>query len=250
MSTDSVSVGSAVPTDAHAYARFTRRLQAVLVDVIIFMLIFAGALVIAVSLKSDNVARVLGFTVVATWLLYEPILVSTTGGTLGHLLYNLRVVDDNGGNVGFGKAVIRVVIKTVLGWYSFITMALTRRHQAVHDLLTKSTVQIRDLGKAQPHHFSARRAQLTPPGVPSVARRLVVIACYLLACFVLFTAALPALAAAGAVSMQCIDGRPCSGSELLILSVLWLGWAGTSLLAVVRAWQGRMWGARASSTAG
>jgi len=243
MSTESV------PADGHAYARFTRRLQAVLVDVIIFMLIFAGALILAVSLKSDNVARILGFTVVATWLLYEPILVSRTGGTVGHWLYNLRVVDDRGGNLSFGKSVLRVVVKTVLGWYSFITMALTHRHQAVHDLLTKSTVQIRKLAKAQPHHFTARRAQLTPPGMPSVARRIIVIVAYLLACFVLFTAALPGLAAVGAVSMQCIDGRPCSGPELLILSALWLGWAGLSILAVVRAWQGRIWGARARDLA-
>jgi uncharacterized RDD family membrane protein YckC len=233
-----------VPADGHVYARFTRRLQAVLVDVIIFMLIFAGALILAVSLKSDNVARILGFTVVATWLLYEPILVSMTGGTLGHWLYNLRVVDDGGGNLSFGKAVIRVVVKTVLGWYSFITMALTHRHQAVHDLLTKSTVQIRDLAKAQPHHFTARREQLTPPGMPSVARRVVVIIGYLFVCFVLFTLALPGLAAVGAVSMQCIDGRPCSGPELLILSVLWLGWASLSIWAAVLGWRGRLWGAR------
>lgn len=244
MSTESV------PADGHAYARFTRRLQAVLVDVIIFMLIFVGALILAVSLKSDNVTRILGFTVVATWLLYEPILVSTTGGTIGHRLYNLRVVDDRGGNIGFGKAVIRVVIKTILGWYSFITMALTSRHQAAHDLLTKSTVQIRDFAKAQPYHFSMRREQLTPPGMPSVARRIAAIIAYLLVCFVLFTLALPGLAAVGAVSMQCIDGRPCSGPELSILSVLWLGWAGMSVLAVVRAWQGRLWGARARNPAG
>ncbi len=116
MSTESVP---AVPANGHAFARFTRRVQAVLVDLIIFMLIFAGSLILAVSLKSDNVARILGFTVIATWILYEPILVSMAGGTLGHWFYNLRVVDDGGGNIGFAKAVIRVVIKTVLGWYSF-----------------------------------------------------------------------------------------------------------------------------------
>jgi len=234
-----------VPADTPAYARFTRRLQAVSVDAIIFMLIFAGALILAVSFKSDNVARILGFTVVATWLLYEPILVSTTGGTVGHRIYNLRVVDDRGGNVSFGKAVIRVVIKTVLSWYSFITMALTSRHQAVHDLLTKSTVQIRDFAKTQPHHFNMRREQLTSPGMPSVARRSAAIVGDLFVCFVLFALALPSLAAVGAVSTQCIDGRPCSGPELLILSVVWLAWAGLSVLAVVRAWQGRIWGARA-----
>jgi hypothetical protein len=36
----------------------------------------------------------------------------------------------------------------VLGVYSFVTMATTSRRQAVHDLLTQSTVQIRDRSKA------------------------------------------------------------------------------------------------------
>jgi uncharacterized RDD family membrane protein YckC len=240
-----MSIETANPADTHAYARFTRRLQAVLVDTIIFMLILAGALIVAVSLKSDNVARILGFTVVAAWLLYEPVLVSMTGGTIGHQMYNLRVVDDRGGNVSFVKAVVRVVIKAVLSWYSFITMAMTSRHQAVHDLLTHSTVQIKDLAKAQPYHFAARRKQLTTPGMPSQVRRIVVILAYLFACFVLFTAAMAATVPAGLVSQRCIDGRPCSGPELIVLSILWVVWAGLSISSVVLGWWGRLWGARA-----
>jgi uncharacterized RDD family membrane protein YckC len=57
----------------HAYARFTRRVQGVLIDSIIFMLILVGALIAAVSLASDNVGRILGVTFIATWLLYEPL---------------------------------------------------------------------------------------------------------------------------------------------------------------------------------
>ena len=44
----------------NAYARFTRRVQAVLVDTIIFMFILAGALAVAVSFASDSIARILG----------------------------------------------------------------------------------------------------------------------------------------------------------------------------------------------
>jgi uncharacterized RDD family membrane protein YckC len=237
------------PAESHAYARFTRRIQAVLVDSIIFMLIMAGALIVATSLASDNTARVLGFIFVAALLLYEPLLVSMTGGTIGHWLCNLRVVDDGGGNIGFGKAVLRVIIKTVLGWYSFVTMATTSRHQAAHDLLTRSTVQIRDAAKARPHHFNTRRETLTPSGMPSVVRRVVMIIVYLLACFVLFMLALPTLNAAGLLSIRCIDGSPCSLTENIILGVLWFCWAGMSLFAAVRAWQGRIWGARARKPA-
>ena len=103
----------------NAYARFTRRVQAVLVDTIIFMFILAGALAVAVSFASDSIARILGFTVAATWLFYEPLLVSLTGGTIGHYLYNMRVVDDRGGNVGFLTAIARVLIKSLLGLVLF-----------------------------------------------------------------------------------------------------------------------------------
>jgi len=240
-----MTVETAAPADTHAYARFTRRLQAVFVDMIVFMAIFVLSLVIAVSLKSDNVARVLGFTVVATWLLYEPVLVSMTGGTIGHHLYNIRVVDDRGGNVSFLKAVVRVIIKTVLSWYSFITMATTMRHQAVHDLLTRSTVQIRDAAKAQPHHFIASRQELGAPGIPSALRRIIVIAVYLVALFVLFTVFLALTATVGLVSERCVDGAPCTGQELAVMSVLWICWFAASVVAGIFGWRGRLWGARA-----
>jgi uncharacterized RDD family membrane protein YckC len=239
-----MDLAAAPPADTHAYARFTRRLQAVLIDTIIFMLILVGALTVAVSFKSDNVARILGFTVVATWLLYEPGLVSMTGATIGHHMYNMRVVDDRGGNVGFGKAVLRVVLKTLLSWYSFITMATTSRHQAVHDLLTRSTVQIRDIAKAQAHHFAASRQELSAPSMPSKVRRTVVIAVFLLAIFVLFTVLLAATVPLGLVSERCIDGAPCSVRENVSIGILWIGWFGLSVGSAIFGWRGRLWGAQ------
>ena len=240
-----VTTASESSPDRHAYARFTRRVQGVLIDAIIFMFILADALAIAVFFGSDNIARIVGFTVAATWLFYEPLLVSMTGGTIGHYLCNLRVVDDRGGNVGFLKAIARVIIKSVLGWYSFIGMAMTSRHQTVHDFLTNSTVQIRDLTKAQPHHFIGRRDGITAPGMPSPVERVAVIVAYLLAGFLLFTLAMAALAPVGLVSRQCIDGDPCSATELLIVSLLWVAWAGLSIWAAVLGWRGQLWGARA-----
>ena len=69
---------------APAYGRFSRRLQAVLIDSIIFLLLMAAALSVATAMQSDNVGRILGFTFVAIVMLYEPLLVPLTGGTIGH----------------------------------------------------------------------------------------------------------------------------------------------------------------------
>src|SRR5262249_1492160 len=145
MSVEAIEPGSQPIGQDVAYARYTRRLKAYFLDWVLMIALMFGGLFIAVQFGSDNVARPLGFIVVAVLLLYEPLLVSLVGSTVGHYVYNMRVVDDRkGGNVSFFKAVVRVVIKNVLGLWSFVMMATTRRRQAVHDLLTRSTVQARD----------------------------------------------------------------------------------------------------------
>jgi hypothetical protein len=154
-----------------------------LIDWMIFLIFMAAALSIATAMQSNNVGRVLGFTFVAVLVLYEPVLVPLTGGTVGHYLCNLRVVDDRtGGNIGVLKAAARTLIKSVLGIYSFITMGTTLRHQALHDVLTRSTVQIRNLADAKAYHYSAER---TISGVPSRMRRASVIILYLIVLYLL-----------------------------------------------------------------
>ena len=136
-----MSVDADMPPPGPRYARFPRRLRGIMLDWIFAMMILFGAVLVAVSLQNDGFSRTLGILVVTTLFLYEPVLVSLTGGTLGHHFANLRVVDDrHGGNVSFLKACARVVIKGLLGWYSFVILAATRRNQAAHDLLTRSTV--------------------------------------------------------------------------------------------------------------
>jgi uncharacterized RDD family membrane protein YckC len=61
-------------------------------------------------------------------------------------------------NVSLAKALARFGVKGVLGILSFFTMNFSRRHQAAHDILTNSSVQIRDATKAQPHHYTVGRA--------------------------------------------------------------------------------------------
>src|SRR4051812_48037811 len=174
---------SALPQspDAPQYARFVRRFRAIVIDFIVMLLVMFGSLFIASIVEVNHVARVLGIVVVLTLLLYEPILVSTTGSTIGHYMANLRVVDERShGNVSFLKAVARLLIKSVLGWYSFIIMAATRRNQAFHDKLTASTVQMRDRAKALPWHYITERTELGSPNMPSRTRRVVVTLAYLL----------------------------------------------------------------------
>jgi len=141
-----------------------------------------------------------------------------------------------------------VIIKAVLSWYSFISMAAASKHQAVHDLLTRSTVQIRDPAKALPSHYARERVELSSPGMPSRWRRILIIVAYLIASLVVLGVANLALEVAGIlpeVSRACLDSqRRCSDGErwqllafgilVLVVAAFCVGWG----------WRGRLWGAR------
>lgn len=231
--------------DAPQYARFVRRFRGIVIDFIVMIVVMFGALFIASIVEVDHVARVLGVVVVLTLLLYEPILVSSTGSTIGHYMANLRVVDERShGNVSFLKAVARVLIKSMLGWYSFMTMAATRRNQALHDKLTASTVQIRDRAKALPWHYVTERTELGNPNLPSRTRRVVVILAYLLLTFVLLVVIEVVLQGTGVMSPACVDRGYCSAGERSTSIAVGVIWLIACAWLIARGWRGKLWGAR------
>ena len=141
-------------TSAPLYARFSRRLKGLFVDWVLALIVIYCGLSLSIATGNDDFSRIIGFLIVAALLLYEPMMVSQTGGTIT----NLRVVDEmTHGNISFLKAAVRSLIKGLLGWFSFLTMLVGRRNQAIHDLLTGSTVQIRDPAKASPGQYISGR---------------------------------------------------------------------------------------------
>jgi hypothetical protein len=215
----------------------------VVIDSIVILLLLVAALFVGVSVGSDRVGRILGFTIIAVWLLYEPLLVRLTGSTIGHYRTNLRVVDNRThGNISFPKAVARVIIKGVLGVYSFITMATTSRHQAVHDLLTGSTVQIRDRSRARSGDYVTTR--VATPGMPSVGRRLLVITAYIVAACVLLVFVVVGFNETDLVSDECVDRDLCSASEKAALLSIGLCMVGTIVFCIIQGWRGRLYGCR------
>jgi uncharacterized RDD family membrane protein YckC len=239
---DSVGAEAVQP----AYGRFSRRLKAVLIDWMIMIAVLVAALFAAVSIHSDHIGRIIGFTVVSVWLLYEPILVSLTGSTIGHYQTNLRVVDNRThGNISFMKAVARVVIKGLLGIYSFVTMATTSRHQAVHDLLTRSTVQIRDRSNAKSRDYVTVRTELLNPAMPPVWRRILVIIAYVAVVYVLSGVITVGLSRAGLISARCVARvQLCSTSEYSLLLGTGFGMIVIAILCIVQGWRGRLFGCR------
>jgi uncharacterized RDD family membrane protein YckC len=67
---------------------------------------------------------------------------------------NLCVVDNRtNGQVSFGKAFLRTLLKGFLGIISFFSMNFSRRYQAIHDIVTGTSVCIKDPAKAKPHQY-------------------------------------------------------------------------------------------------
>ena len=159
------SVSAPLPTGHGAagpplYANFPRRLDALSIDSVVLIGFSVVVFLLASLFERLDVVRIA--LIVCWWLtilFYEPIMVWRFGGTIGHRAMNLRVVDNRtAGNVSLLKAVARLVVKGLLGVVSFFSMNFSRRHQAVHDILTGSSVQIRNPTKAQPHHYTIGRA--------------------------------------------------------------------------------------------
>ena len=224
---------------APRYARFSRRFRGIVLDWIIAMVILFGALLIAVSIQNNNFSRALGILVVMTLLLYEPVLVSLTGGTVGHYVCNLRVVDDRGGNVSFLKACARVVIKGLLGWYSFVILMATRRNQAVHDLITRSTVQIRDPAKALPGQYVTERSESAEANMPPRWRRIAVICAYLVLLFILIGVVEVAF-----LSRGCLNNNFCSAGERVFNLLMGVTLLVMMAFIIALGWKGKLFGAR------
>jgi uncharacterized RDD family membrane protein YckC len=227
------------------YARFSRRLRGMFVDWVLAIVVIFGAIMIAVSVGHEIVSRSLAILVALFLILYEPLLVSRTGGTIGHRYTNLRVVDDRtGGNLSMRTASIRAGIKAMLGVYSFIVMMATRRNQALHDLLTHSTVQIRDAAQAKAHHFITERTELSSPTMPSPGRRVAVIAVYLVLMVLAYIVAFAVMVGLGAISDACIDNDVCSASENILQGVTGIALLVTAAILIGLGWRGRLYGAR------
>jgi len=82
---------------------------------------------------------------VIVFFLYDPLLTSFFGGTAGHYFTGIAVKKEMGQkeNISLHKALIRSFLKYVLGWVSLLTIGLTNRSKAIHDIAVGSVVVYR-----------------------------------------------------------------------------------------------------------
>jgi len=228
------------PVAAPQYARLLPRVKALVTDLAVYTAAIVLVVVVGSAIPNDLVVRVVVTGFIGGIVLYEPIMVWRFGGTIGHIRQNLRIVSDRtGGNPGLPASLLRWITKGVLGIISFFAVALTRRHQALHDTASATTVQIRDTSAARPGQFVTERTEPVGATDVSAARRLAVIVAYeLLVFFVLLVP--PVFLVSDACAFQDV----CTDAENLTFSVLGLLWFGLGGAVVVLGWKGKLPGAR------
>jgi len=224
-----------------AYGTFTKRIRALITD----MALSAGVIVLLLILGSvsDNIpgsGRVLLFLMFAQVLLYEPIMVWQFGATVGHRAANLRVVSDStNGNPTFLQALVRYLIKGMLGMVSFLAMFVTTRHQSFHDYLSRTTVQVRDLATADDFLLERSDAVAESEQMPPVWRRLLVIAVYEVLTFFGMGILLFLIDPNG-----CANGGPCGPLLQIVVRVAGLAMFALFMVVIVFGWRGKLLGAR------
>ncbi len=87
----------------------------------------------------DN-AKIIAFIFI--FFLYDPIFTSVFGGTIGHMMFGIRVKREKNQmkNILFPLAIIRFLVKALLGWISLLTISGNKKRKAIHDFLVGSVV--------------------------------------------------------------------------------------------------------------
>jgi uncharacterized RDD family membrane protein YckC/Tfp pilus assembly major pilin PilA len=139
-------VNDACAVDRAAYAGFWRRFAAYSIDYVVVLLagIVLGWLAIQAGVVADGTQGSFTLWLLAGYFLYYVLLESSPWqATIGKRVIGMKVTDRSGERIGLVRAAARCVAKllsvlTLLVGYLLI--ALTKRRQALHDLLAGTVV--------------------------------------------------------------------------------------------------------------
>ncbi len=217
------------------YPRFLRRLQAVLIDNIILTVLFMSTLLVAAyfGITGRYAIIITGFLI----FLWEPLLVSMTGGTIGHHLIGLRVVNsETGNNINLFASIIRFVTKMLLGGLSVVFVFITQYHQAIHDGLVQSVVILKQ-PETKPNYevMHERLVELAAYKYPSVLYRSIMIVLYNSVLIYLMGTIIGLL-----LPTQCLVHGRCTIWQELMLTIWQLLWLVGVVAIIVLCWKGRL----------
>jgi uncharacterized RDD family membrane protein YckC len=115
-----------------------KRIGATLID-IYFIIMLAYAMV---SILPESFVDRFRLAIFGLAVLYDPICNSTLGYTFGAFIFRFRVRNeaDTTQKLSFPKALLRFIVKALLGWISFLTIHSDSMRRAIHDRVAGSVV--------------------------------------------------------------------------------------------------------------
>lgn len=123
------------------YANLPTRIKAAFIDAVVLIgAMYAVTEIFNLLGEVPTWVRTLAW--ISIFLLYESLLVSIYGGTMGHSYSKITVrsATDDKKKINFLWAVLRFVVKFFLGWISLLTVTGTEKKQAIHDHVVNSVV--------------------------------------------------------------------------------------------------------------
>lgn len=123
------------------YPHISNRIKAAFIDaviIIVLMLLFTD--IFSRFESVPDYYKIIAFVFV--FLVYEPLMVSVFGYSVGHFLNDLRVKrhSNPSKNINILLALLRFVTKSLLGWISLLTISGNVERRAIHDMLADSVV--------------------------------------------------------------------------------------------------------------
>jgi uncharacterized RDD family membrane protein YckC len=223
-----------------AYPRLLRRLQGVFIDGVVIPLAAIGTLVALTYAGVENVWVKVLCPLLVIFLL-EPVAVSATGGSIGHHIIGLRVrKEQSDERITLLAAVVRFVVKTFFGLPAFFVAFVSRKRQALHDVVAKSLIVHKSTVGLPPHELLPPRTR-TDEHVTysSIWRRLLVIVLYCVLFYFVWSLVVFVL-----IAGPCAQYGKCSQAQAIVV----LGAMVTLLVAVITfavlGWRGSLYGCR------
>lgn len=123
------------------YALLIDRIKSAVIDsIVIIGFMYAATEILTLFNDVPNFVRIILFVFI--FIIYEPLLVSLFGQSIGHSFAKIRVMkdDETKKKISFPIAIIRFICKVLLGWISLLTVSGNIKKKAIHDLIANSVV--------------------------------------------------------------------------------------------------------------
>lgn len=181
------------------------------------------------------------FIVLLPIFLFEPLLVTLTGGSPGHHLFKIKIrATSEDKKLPILKSIIRFVVKALLGFISLTLILFTKKHQALHDIASDSIVVLKSPEKhTEDEKLKENVFQQIGYKYPHIIKRIIVSLLYIFLLNLIVGISLVIF-----TSESCYADDICNKKEEIIQVVTGVFWIASSIVILIKGLKGTLYGVR------